>query len=496
MLDWIGRNGAEPITHQLFIDGQWRGAENGASHRVETPVTGEAIAYVGDAGRGDVEAAIAAAVAAQPGWAGLPPAARAGCLYKAAELFEARIDMFVDALIRETGSAQGKARFEASLIPLALREAAGLTTREIGEVYPSQVPGKVNRTLRTPRGVVGVITPWNFPLYLGVRGFVYALALGNAIVLKPAQDTPIVGGLMLAGLLADAGMPPGVFNVLTTGDGGAAMIGAAFTSDPRIASISFTGSTGIGRYLAQDCAKVFKPVMLEMGGKNPLIVLEDADVDQAVNAAFFGAFLHQGQICMSTDRIIVADALHDAFLDKLVAKVSQFVPTAPEDPTCVIGPIINRRQLSRLEALIDDARAAGATVRTGGRSEGAYYLPTILTGVTPNMRVWHEEIFGPAAVVCRAATEAEAIALANDTDYGLSAAIMTGDVARGEALAERLHAGMIHINDSTVHDEPHCPFSGLGHSGGGGKWGPKGAIEAFTEQRWISSMRGRASYPF
>ena len=498
MLDWLKGTtaGGDVPTREMFINGGWIGAQNGAGFDTCDPTTGAVLARVPDATDADVTAAIDAAAAAQPGWAALPPAARAALFHKAAALFAERQDSFAQALIRETGSGFGKAMFECSLVPLALAEAAGLTTREIGEVYPSQVPGKINRTMRPPAGVVGVISPWNFPLYLSLRGFAYALALGNTIVLKPSEDSPLSGGLMLADLLADAGVPQGVFNVVTTSRDGAAKVGAAFVSDPRIGVLSFTGSTRVGQQLATECARAFKPVVLELGGKNPMIVLDDADLDRAVDLAFFGSFLHQGQICMSCDKILVHRTLHDRFVAALVAKTVNFTPTTPEEQTCVIGPIINARQLNRIETMVSDALAAGAQAQCGGTAQAPFYTPTVLTGVTPDMAVWRDEIFGPVTTVTPFDTEDEAIALANDTPYGLSASVITGDVLRGEMLAERIRAGRVHVNDSTVHDEPHCPFSGLGASGGGGKWGPKGAIEAFTSQRWISTQRRAHPLPF
>ncbi len=483
-------------TCDLFIGGEWVAADNSARFSSLDPATGDVFATVADATTGDVDAAITAATAAQPRWAALPPAARAGILHKAASLFAERQEEFAQALIAETGSGFGKAMFECSLIPLAFHEAAALATREVGEIYPSQVPGKVNRTVRRPAGVVGVISPWNFPLYLSLRGFVYALALGNTVVLKPSEDSPVSGGVMLADLLESAGLPAGVFNLVTTSRDGAATVGDAFVKDPRVNVLSFTGSTAVGKHLNTACAEVFKPVVLELGGKNPVIVLDDADLDRAVDLAFFGAFLHQGQICMSADRILVARSLYSAFVEKLTAKARVFVPTAPTEQTCVVGPIINKRQLDRISALIDDARDSGATVHCGGVAEGSYYQATVLTDVTSDMRVWNEEIFGPVTVVRPFDTIEEAIGLANDTHYGLSASIITGNVLRGEILAEEINAGMVHVNDSTVHDEPHCPFSGVGASGGGSTWGPKGAIDAFTTQRWISTQREAHPLPF
>ncbi|WP_246660159.1 aldehyde dehydrogenase family protein [Rhizobium sp. FKL33] len=483
-------------TRRMFIDGAWRAAQGGAVFASENPTTGAIVANVPDASAADVEDAIAAAARAQPAWAALPPAARAGLFHRAAALFSARQQEFADMLVAETGSGFGKAMFECSLIPLALAEAAGLTTREIGEIYPSQVPGKINRTMRAPAGVIGVVSPWNFPLYLSMRGFIYAVALGNTAVLKPSEDSPIAGGVMLAELFEEAGFPPGVFNVVTTSRDGAAMVGDQFVNDKRIAVISFTGSTRVGQALSTACANVFKPIVLELGGKNPMIVLEDADLDRAVDLAFFGSFLHQGQICMSCDKVLVHRSIIDEFVKRLVAKTINFVPTNPDEQTCVIGPIINSRQLRRIETMVEEAVREGAKAHCGGAAQGPYYTATVLTNVNSSMRVWNEEIFGPVTTVTPFDTEDEAVALANDTHYGLSASVITSNVLRGELLAERIKAGMVHVNDSTVHDEPHCPFSGLGASGGGGKWGPKGAIEAFTVQRWISTQRQAHPLPF
>lgn len=498
MLDWLKRSSttAEP-SKKLYINGEWTAAQTGASFPDFNPATGDQVATIADADDTDIEAAISAAKAAQPGWAATPPAARVALFQKAADLFEQRIQDFAAVLMSETGSGFGKSMFEcANLSLVALRSAGNVATEAIGEIYPSNIPGKVNRTVRSPKGVVGVISPWNFPLYLSLRGFIYAVALGNTAVIKPSEDSPISGGLMLAELFADAGFPPGVINVITTSREGAAKVGDAFVNDPRVDVICFTGSTAVGKMLNAACAEKFKPIILELGGKNPVIVLDDADVDRAVDLAFFSAYLHQGQICMSAGRILVARALHEEFLEKLVAKTRNFVPTQPEEQTCVIGPIINERQLSRINDLVQTATADGAELRLGGEAEGPWYTATILNNVTPQMKIWHEETFGPVACVTPFDSDEEALTLANDTAYGLSASIITQDLVRGEQLAEQVNAGMVHVNDSTVHDEPHCPFSGMGASGGGSKWGPKGAIEAFTNQRWITTQRQPYDLPF
>ncbi len=482
--------------HQLFIAGKPCPSANGAVFEDINPTTRQAMAHVSDATVSDMDAAIAAAHAAQPGWAKLPPATRAEFFYKAAEIFTARQQEFCDALIQETGSGFGKAMFECSLVPLALREAAGLTTRPIGEILPSNVPGKGNTAQRKPAGVVGVISPWNFPLYLSLRGFVYALALGNTAVIKPSEDSPLTGGLMIADLLAEAGFPAGTVNVVTCSRDNVAEVGSKLIDDPRVARVSFTGSTAVGREVAKACAAQFKRVILEMGGKNPIVVLDDADVDYAVSVAFFGAFLHQGQICMSADKIIVARPLYDEFLRKLVAKVENFKPLEPGDQMCVVGPIINDRQLDRIDRLVADAVAAGATIHTGGRKQGPFYQPTVITGAGPGMAIYSEEIFGPVALLIPADSEEDAVRIANDTPYGLSAAIVTGDTTRGQSVAPQTQAGMVHINDSPVHDEPHCPFGGMKSSGWVGKWGGAGAVEAFTDQLWISTQTAPREYPF
>lgn len=480
----------------LFIGGEWRPAVNGATFEDLNPTTRQPIARIANGSVADMDLAIAAAHAAQPNWAQLLPAARAEFFYKAVEVFARRQEEFANVLVQETGSGFGKAMFECGLVPLALHEAAALTSHAVGEILPSNIPGKINTAQRKPAGVVGVVSPWNFPLHLTLRGFIYALALGNTAVIKPSEDSPLTGGLMIADLFAEAGFPAGIVNVVTCDREGAADLGGKLVEDPRVARISFTGSTAVGRQIATGCAALFKRVILELGGKNPILVLDDADVDYAVNVAFFGAFMHQGQICMSADKIIVARSLYDSFLKKLVAKVQNFKPLEPDDQSCVIGPIINDRQLDRIDRLVAQAKEQGAVIHTGGRKQGPFYQPTVISGVTPDMTIYREEIFGPAALVIPAESEEEAIRIANDTQYGLSAAIVTGNPVRGQMIAPRIQAGMVHINDSTVNDEPHCPFGGLKASGGGGKWGGAGLIEFFTDQQWISTQVAARQYPF
>ena len=494
MLDWATHT--DTNNWEMLIGGAWKPAEGGKTFPTQNPATGDVIAMIPDASQADLDAAITAAAEAQPGWEATPIGAKQAMFMKAATLFEERKEAFAQALMQETGSGFGKSMFEVSLIAPYMLEAAALTTKETGEIYPSHVPGKVNRIVRKPCGVVGAISPWNFPVLLSFRAYALAIALGNTAVLKPSENSPLVGGLMLAKLFDDAGFPPGVFNVVTTSRDGAAMVGETFVNDKRVGAISFTGSTKVGKLLATAAASVFKPTMMELGGKNASIILDDADVDRAVDLTFMGAFLHQGQICMSTDKVFVHRSLYDEYLKKLVAKVGFIPPTAPEEHTCVVGPLINEGQLRRVEKIVNDAVAGGATVHCGGAAEDPYYLPTVLTGVTREMAAWTEEFFAPVTAVFPFDTDEEALEMANDSEYGLTGSIITGDALRGEMLAERYEAGMVHVNDSTVHDDPHCPFSGHGASGGSGKWGPKGAIEAFTKQRWISTQRVPHQLPF
>ncbi len=486
----------EQKSRGLFINGEWQTPAAARYFDDINPATRKTMASVIDATGAELDQAIDAADIAQAAWAALPPAARATYFYSAAELFAQRQEDFATALIDETGSGLGKAMFECSLVPLALREAAALCSQPTGEILPSNVPGKINTVVRQAAGVVGAISPWNFPLYLSLRSVIYAMALGNTAVLKPSEDSPLTGGLMIAELFQDAGFPAGVLNVVTCSRDSVQALGDQMIADPRIARMSFTGSTAVGTQIAMACAQRSKRVMLEMGGKNPIIVLSDADVDYAVDAAFFGAFLHQGQICMSADKIIVARTLYDSFVEKLTAKVRNFVPMDPHSEYAVIGPIINERQLDRIQKLVSDAQQAGAVVHTGGDKEGPFFQPTVMTGIQPDMAIYQDEIFGPVALVMPADSEEQAIAIANDTPYGLSAAIIGADSQHAASLALKIDAGMIHINDSPVHDEPHCPFGGMKASGGSGKWGGAGAIEAFTDQRWISTQTEKRAYPF
>ncbi|MBI2160318.1 MAG: aldehyde dehydrogenase family protein [Candidatus Rokubacteria bacterium] len=481
--------------YQLYIDGEWGDAPGGRTFPDVNPATGEAFARIPAADAATARRAVEAADRARGEWGELQAAQRAAIVLKAAQIWERRYRDLADMLITETGAVAGKAAFEVGYCLELIRQAASLPYQATGEVAPSNVSGKINYFMRKPVGVVSVISPWNVPYVLTLRAVAPALALGNAVVLKPSEESPIVGGLLVAEVFEEAGVPPGVLNVITCSRADVEAVGDVLVTDPAIGVISFTGSTTTGRALAAKAGHHLKRIVLELGGKSPLIVLEDADLDLAVSAATFGGFFHQGQICMAAARILVEHPLADALASQLVEKLNTLKLGDPRDPQTAIGPITSPTQLAKIRAHVDDAVAKGAKVLVGGKSRGQYFEPTVLTGVTPEMRCYYEETFGPVVALMPVKDAEEAVRLANDTTYGLSAAVITGDPERGMALAERIQAGMVHVNDSTVHDEPHAPFGGIKGSGLG-RHGGRAAIEAFTELRWVSLQTERRHYPF
>lgn len=478
---------------EIFYAGKWHQVSTGQSFDVFNPATAQVYTQVADASLEDVKSAISAAAAATDGWAGLSPARRAGYLLKAADIMADRQQDFVDALVEEGGSWIGKAMFETGYVVEALRAAAAMVFHMNGEVMPSE-HGKVSMAIRQPLGVVSVISPWNFPLLLSVRGFAVAMAIGNTIVLKPSEETPLAGGLLLAEVFETALLPAGVFNVVTCSRDGVKEVGDEMIANPAVRGISFTGSTAVGRQIAAQAGSLLKKVCLELGGKDALIILDDADLDRAVNAATFGSFMHQGQICMSVERIIVHQAVAEEFTRRLVANVKTLAMGDPASMGNVIGPLINRKQLQNVHDQVLDAVEKGAELLTGGHYDGLFYEPTVLAGVQPGMKIFREETFGPVAAVMTVKDLDEAIAVANDSEYGLSAGIITRDEERGMEVARRLQTGMAHINDSPVNDEAHVPFGGMKNSGMGRQNG-KFSVEAFTELRWITLERGGRQYP-
>jgi len=457
------------------------------------PADGSVWAQVPDGGRNEARAAIEAAHAAFPAWSALPFTQRAHCMIKVAEVFEKRRAQIVEALQAEGGGWFGKGMFETGYVPEIFHAAAASTYAPIGEVIPSE-HGKVSLALRQPLGVVSVISPWNFPVLLTGRGIAFALAAGNTVVLKPSEETPYCGGLLYAEVFAEAGVPEGVLNVVTCSRTNVQPVGEEMIDNPRVKGISFTGSTAVGRQIAARAGAHLKKCCVELGGKDALIVCDDADLERASAAANFGSFMHQGQICMSVEKVLVHENVYDEFLRRFVARAGKLKVGDPRDKSNVIGPLINDKQAAKVKEQIDDAVAKGAKVVLGGKVNGRFVEPTILTGVTPDMKVYQDETFGPVAPVIAFRNDAEAIAIANDTEYGLSSGVMTRDEQRGLAIARRLDTGMCHINCSPVNDEPHAPFGGSKASGQG-RHGGRWATETFTETRWITLERGGRPYP-
>jgi aldehyde dehydrogenase (NAD+) len=491
----IPRRFAMRRQYQLFIGGEWQDAAGGRTFPDVNPATGETFTRIAAADADTARRAVEAADRAHTEWGELQPAVRAGIVLKAAQIWERRREDLERMLTTETGAVRAKAGFEVGYCVELIRQAASLTYQASGEVAPSNVPGKINYFMRKPVGVVSVISPWNFPYILTLRAVAPALALGNAVVLKPSEETPLAGGVMVGEVFEEAGLPPGVLNVITCARSEVQEVGDVIVTHPAVGVVSFTGSTATGRALAEKAGRHLKRIVLELGGKSPLIVLEDADLDLAVSAAAFGGFFHQGQICMAATRILVEHSLADALASQLVDKLGTLKMGDPRDPQTSIGPITSPTQLEKIRGHVEDAVAKGAKVLVGGRSRGPYFEPTLLTNVTPDMRCYHEETFGPVVALTPVKNADEAVRLANDTVYGLSAAIITGDPKRGLALAERIQSGIVHVNDSTVHDEPHAPFGGIKGSGLG-RHGGRAAIEAFTEIRWVSVQTERRHYPF
>jgi acyl-CoA reductase-like NAD-dependent aldehyde dehydrogenase len=481
------------VTQQrLLIGGEWSDGSAG-TFEVRNPFTSEVASVAAAASRDDARRAVDAAAAAFHDWCETPLARRRELLERAAQLMEDRGSEFAQVVADETGGTFGWGMFNVMLATGMLREAGVHAAAVQDEEIHSHISGKRMRAIRQPAGVIVGIAPWNAPVILGTRAIAAPLAYGNTVVMKASEASPRTHGLIIE-CLEQAGIPAGVVNLITNAPADAAEVVEELIAHPEVRRINFTGSSHVGRIIAEKAGRHLKRVVLELGGKAPFVVLEDADLDAAAAAANFGAFMHQGQICMSTERIVVDRRVADEFSQKLAARASSLKVGDPRDPSTQIGPLINAGALDRVSELIEDAVDKGAQVLTGGEADGLVYQPTVLRGVTPEMRIYREESFGPSVSIIEVDGAEEAINVANDTEYGLSASIFSRDVGRAEQLARRIQSGICHINDATVHDEPQVPFGGVKASGWG-RFGGQWAAEEFTELRWITIQDEQREYP-
>jgi benzaldehyde dehydrogenase (NAD) len=457
----------------------------------DEPATGEILTRVGLATPEEVREAAQVAKAAQPAWAATDFEARAAVFRKAASLMEQHAEEITPLLVRETGSIPPKVGVELHGATLSLWDAAAMLTQPQGVILPS-ANGITSLAKRVPHGVVGIISPFNFPLILSMRAVAPALATGNTVVLKPDPQTAIAGGFLIARIFEEAGLPEGCLHVLP----GDAVAGEALVTDPDVAMVSFTGSTAVGRRVGELAGKHLKKVTLELGGKNPLIVLDDADLDLAASNVAWGCYLHQGQICMTTGRVIVHRDIARDLVDRLVEKANHLPVGNPATEQVALGPIISHRQVARIHSIVQDSVSSGAALKAGGTFKERFYQPTVLAEVKPGMRAFEEEIFGPVASVTTFGSDEEAVALANGTEYGLSAGVISRSVERAQKLGEQLHVGILHINDQTVADDMINPFGGVGASGNGGRHGGPANWEEFTHWQWVTIKNRPTPYPF
>jgi acyl-CoA reductase-like NAD-dependent aldehyde dehydrogenase len=485
---------SEDTVRGLHIGGEWTEATGGKTFEDNDPFTGDVVANVPAGTREDAKRAIEAAAEAFPAWAETPPAERQRIFLKAADILESRQEDVAAWLTRETGSTFGFAMFQLHFVPGLFRQAAALPYMPMGEVIPSDT-GTFAMGMRRPVGVVGAIAPWNAALILSARSIAAPLALGNTVVLKPSELSPYVGGLLWGEIFGEAGLPEGVLNIVTHAPGEAGPIADELTENPHVRVINFTGSTANGRRLAEAAGRNLKRIVLELGGSNPLIVLEDADLDYAVDASAFGAFLHQGQICMSARRILVEQPIADAFVERLVEKTKGLKSGDPKEQDTIIGPLITEDALSKVKGRVDDAVEKGAKVLAGGEADGSVYQATLVTDVPEDSELARAETFGPVAAIEVVGSAEEAVRRANSTSYGLSAGIITSDPDRGLALAQQIEAGIVHVNDQPVADEPQMPFGGVKDSGFG-RFGGTAAINEFTDLHWVTIQSGTHPFPF
>ncbi|MDH6267425.1 acyl-CoA reductase-like NAD-dependent aldehyde dehydrogenase [Rhizobium sp. SG_E_25_P2] len=481
------------IEIQQIIGGKKVGSESGATFDRMDPFTGEIATRAPACTVEDVKAAVAAAQAAFPAWSQTGPGQRRTLLLKAADIMDSKAGDFIQLMITETGGTAPWGGFNTMLAANILREAAAMTTQIQGEIIPSNKPGTLSMGVRQAAGVCVGIAPWNAPIILGTRAVAMAIACGNTVILKASEACPGMH-VLIGQVLVEAGLPDGVINVITNAPKDAAQVVEALITAPEVRRVNFTGSTKVGKIIGELCGRHLKPALLELGGKAPLIVLDDADIDAAVNAAAFGCYMNMGQICMSTERLIVHEAVADEFVAKLAAKASG-LPSGDPRGHVVLGSLVNPEAAKKMEDFIADAINKGANLVAGGKVTGSVVEATLLDGVKPGMRSYDEESFGPVKPVVRVKDEEEAIRVANDTEYGLSAAIFSRDIQRAMSVAQRIQSGICHINGPTVGDEAQMPFGGVKDSGYG-RFGGKAAIAEFTDLRWITIEDPHQHYPF
>jgi benzaldehyde dehydrogenase (NAD) len=467
----------------------WRAAMAAAD--VIEPATGEVLARTGRAVPADVATAASAAAAAQPAWAAMPPRERGAVFQRAAALLQQHFDELALFVTRETGGILPKGQHEVREAIAFCHLAAAMPMQAAGQVLPS-TPGRLSIARRVPHGVVGVISPFNFPLILTLRVVAPALAAGNAVVVKPDARTPVSGGCLLAQLFEQAGLPAGVLHVLP----GGAEVGEALVTEPQVAMVSFTGSAAVGRRIGELAGQHLKKVSLELGGTNSLVILEDADLDLAASNAAWGAWLHQGQICMASNRVLVHESIAEAITERLVAKATHLPLGNGATGQVALGPLIDARQRDRVHAVVQDSMKAGARLLAGGSYDGLFYKPTVLAGVKPGMRCFDDEVFGPVLNLSTFRTDDEAVALANNSRGGLAAAVISRSVGRAMSVANRLRAGMVHVNDQTVNDDAVNPFGGPGIAGNGSSHGGPGDWETFTTWQWLTVKDTPPQFPF
>jgi len=477
----------------LLIGGADRQASGGLFFIRENPVTGAAVTQAAAATPEDAAQAVAAAHGALPKWAAVGPGERRAMLLHAADVMEKHTSEFIEIGVAETAAAPGWISFNVALAAGMIREAASMTTQIAGEIIPSNIPGNMAMSFRQPCGVVLGIAPWNAPVILGVRAIAMPLACGNTVVLKASEMCPGLHRLIGA-VFQKAGFADGVVNVVLNAPQDASSVVERLISEPAVKRVNFTGSTKVGRIVAGLAARYLKPALLELGGKAPLLVLDDADLEAAVQAAAFGAFFNEGQICMSTERIIVDEAVADEFVQRFAAKAQSLAGGNGDATDSALGSMISVNAAVRVQELLEDALAKGAVIAAGGRMQRSSVLPTVMDHVTPQMRLYHEESFGPVAAIVRVSGIDQAIEAANDTVYGLSASVFGRDVVRAMDVAKKIESGICHINGPTVHDEPQMPFGGVKASGYG-RFGGNAAIAEFTDLRWITIQTTPRHYP-